>query len=79
VLKVVEPITPQGGAMRIDGFHWTRVTSKLLRFLYEEVTLLPPTAQMSELVAAIDRRLPGPAPSATVVDGGRSEEEPCGR
>ena len=41
----------------VDGFHWTRVTSKQLRFLYEEVTTLPPPPQMRELAAAIDRDL----------------------
>ena len=41
----------------VDGFHWTRVTSKQLRFLYEDITTLPPPPQMSELAAAIDRRL----------------------
>ena len=41
----------------VDGFHWTRVTSKQLRFLYEDITTLPPPPQMSELAAAIDRGL----------------------
>ncbi len=40
-----------------DGFHWTRVTSKQLRFLYEEITTLPPPPQMRELAEAIDRGL----------------------
>ena len=39
----------------VDGFHWTRVTSKQLRFLYEEITALPPPAKMKELADAIDR------------------------
>lgn len=43
--------------MTVDGFHWTRVTSKQLRFLYEEVTTLPPPPRMRELAAAIDRVL----------------------
>jgi hypothetical protein len=38
----------------VDGFHWTRVTSKQLRFLYEEVTTLPPPRRMRDLAAAID-------------------------
>jgi hypothetical protein len=42
-----------------DGFHWTRVTSKQLRFLYENVTLLPAPQHMYELVARLDGR--GPA------------------
>jgi hypothetical protein len=41
----------------VDGFHWTRVTSKQLRFLYEEITMLPQPPQMSELASAIDRSL----------------------
>ena len=49
-----------------DGFHWTRVTSKQLRFLYEEVTTLPPPPQMLELAAAIDRGLDAVARSQQV-------------
>ena len=45
------------GVDMVDGFHWTRVTSKQLRFLYEEITTLPTPPEMSELAAAIDRRL----------------------
>jgi hypothetical protein len=45
------------GVDMVDGFHWTRVTSKQLRFLYEEVTTLPTPPEMSELAAAIDRGL----------------------
>ena len=41
----------------VDGFHWTRVTSKQLRFLYEEITTLPPPPKMKELAEAIDRGL----------------------
>ena len=41
----------------VDGFHWTRVTSKQLRFLYEDITTQPMPPQMSELAAAIDRGL----------------------
>jgi hypothetical protein len=41
----------------VDGFHWTRVTSKQLRFLYEEITMLQPPPHMSELASAIDRSL----------------------
>jgi len=57
----------------VDGFHWTRVTSKQLRFLYEDVTTLPPPPEMQELAAAIDRGLATasgvitlPAPSGEV-------------
>lgn len=53
----------------VDGFHWTRVTSKQLRFLYEAVTLSPAPAAMYELAAKIDQRLaaraaPAAAPAA---------------
>ena len=41
----------------VDGFHWTRVTSKQLRFLYEEVTTQPPPPHMRELAATVDRAL----------------------
>ena len=37
-----------------DGFHWTRVTSKQLRFLYENVTLQPAPPYMHDLVARLD-------------------------
>jgi hypothetical protein len=49
----------------VDGFHWTRVTSKQLRFLYEEIIALPTPPEMRELTAAIDR---GPEPEACSVD-----------
>lgn len=38
----------------VDGFHWTRVTSKQLRFLYETITLMPAPSHMYELAARID-------------------------
>jgi hypothetical protein len=38
----------------VDGFHWTRVTSKQLRFLYEAVTFQPAPPHMYELAAKID-------------------------
>lgn len=38
----------------VDGFHWTRVTSKQLRFLYETITQLPTPPHMYELAARID-------------------------
>ena len=41
----------------LDGFHWTRVVSKQLRFLYEEITTLPPPPKMKELAEDIDRGL----------------------
>lgn len=41
----------------VDGFHWTRVTSKQLRFLYEDITTLPAPPKMQELADAIDRGL----------------------
>jgi len=47
----------------VDGFHWTRVTSKQLRFLYETVTLTPVPEQMHALAAKVDRKL-APAGSA---------------
>jgi hypothetical protein len=37
-----------------DGFHWTRITAKQLRFLYEDVTQQAPPPQMRELVAKIE-------------------------
>ena len=60
----------------VDGFHWTRVTSKQLRFLYEEITALPPPPEMKELADAIDRGLAilsrakaSPEPSKEAAEG----------
>jgi hypothetical protein len=41
----------------IDGFHWTRVTAKQLRFIYDDVTLEKPTAQMQQLALAAEQAL----------------------
>jgi hypothetical protein len=41
----------------VDGFHWTRVTSKQLRFLYEEITQAPLPEHMRELARNTDRNL----------------------
>ena len=41
----------------VDGFHWTRVTSKQLRFLYEEITQAPVPEHMRELARNTDRNL----------------------
>jgi hypothetical protein len=57
----------------VDGFHWTRVTSKQLRFLYEEVTTLPPPPLMSELATAIDRGLEALARSQPSSEPAQSE------
>ena len=43
----------------VDGFHWTRVTSKQLRFLYEEITQSPVPERMRELARSTDRSLAG--------------------
>lgn len=50
----------------VDGFHWTRVTAKQLRFLYEAVTLTPAPPHMRELATRIDQRQNGM--SATSAD-----------
>lgn len=44
----------------VDGFHWTRVTSKQLRFLYEAVTMSPAPPHMYELAAKLDAALSRP-------------------
>lgn len=41
----------------IDGFHWTRALSKQLRFLCEEVALLPVPQRLKALAEAADRTL----------------------
>jgi len=41
----------------IDGFHWTRALSKQLRFLCEEVALLPVPQRIKALAEAADRML----------------------
>jgi hypothetical protein len=55
----------------IDGFHWTRVTSKQLRFLYEDIITLPPPQKMQELANAIDRGL-------AAASGAMTPPEPSG-
>ncbi|CAN1723206.1 protein of unknown function [Hyphomicrobium sp. 1Nfss2.1] len=53
----------------VDGFHWTRVTSKQLRFLYETVTLNPVPEEMYALAAKVDRKLvPAGSPELTAAD-----------
>jgi hypothetical protein len=53
----------------VDGFYWTRVTAKQLRFLYEDVTKLPPPPRMRELAAAIDLGLDQSAGSSQSAKG----------
>lgn len=60
----------------VDGFHWTRVTSKHLRFLYEPVTELPTPAHMQELAARIDRAEHVPAPVAVEQIGNDAPRNP---
>jgi hypothetical protein len=57
----------------VDGFYWTRVTSKQLRFLYEPVTELPTPPHMQELAARIDRAV---AISETGNDALRNRSSP---
>ena len=59
----------------VDGFHWTRVTSKQLRFLYEDVTTMPPPRQMSELATAIDRGLEAVARAQPSPESAQAEPE----
>lgn len=63
----------------VDGFHWTRVTSKQLRFLYEAITLVPAPPHMYELAARLDRdRANEPAnPMSQVVAVRNSPSEHC--
>jgi hypothetical protein len=58
----------------VDGFHWTRVTSKQLRFLYEDITTLPPPPKMQELADAVDRGLA--AASGAMTPPASSSDEP---
>lgn len=52
-----------------DGFYWTRVTSKQLRFLYETVTLKPVPDQMYALAVKADRKLaPAGHPELSATD-----------
>jgi hypothetical protein len=41
----------------VDGFHWTRVTSKQLRFLYEEIVQSPLPDTIREQAARAERSL----------------------
>jgi len=65
----------------IDGFHWTRALSKQLRFLCEEVALLPVPQRLKVLAETADRMLaaqtgPDAAPATGVVAGFASAAEP---
>ncbi len=60
----------------VDGFHWTRVTSKQLRFLYEEITTLPPPPKMQDLADAIDRRLAAASGAPTSTELPNDVQEP---
>lgn len=58
----------------IDGFHWTRALSKQLRFLCEEVALLPVPQRLKALAEAADRMLaaqanPDASPAADPASG----------
>jgi hypothetical protein len=44
-------------ATMVDGFYWTRVVSKQLRFLYEEPALSPLPAHLSELARKTEASL----------------------
>jgi transglutaminase-like putative cysteine protease len=60
----------------VDGFHWTKVTSKQLRFLYEDVTMLPAPEHMTKLAAKIDNRLAeGSAPPEEQVAAATTREK----
>jgi hypothetical protein len=62
--------------MDVNGFHWTRVTGKQLRILYEVITSAAPPSRMGELAAAIDTnfdaraRSNAPAPHQVAVCDG---------
>jgi hypothetical protein len=61
----------------VDGFHWTRVTSKQLRFLYDEVATLPPPQRMKELADAIDRGLAAASGAPTPPSRPSPDPEPA--
>jgi hypothetical protein len=61
----------------VDGFHWMRMTSKQLRFLYEEVTTLPPPPQMQELAAGVDRALDAVARIQQTEASATTESQPA--
>ena len=61
----------------IDGFHWTRALSKQLRFLCEEVALLPVPQRLKALAEAADRILAAQAnPDAPPTAGATSGAGP---
>ena len=45
----------------VDGFFWTRVTSKHLRFLYEDIAFEDPPAPMREWAQSVDAAPQAPA------------------
>jgi len=67
----------------VDGFHWTRALSKQLRFLCEEVALLPVPERLKALAEATDRMLAARTGSdlepaaAAVLDHGLESSAPA--
>lgn len=45
----------------VDGFFWTRVTSKHLRFLYEDIAFADLPAPMRERAQSVDAAPEAPA------------------
>jgi hypothetical protein len=54
----------------VDGFFWTRVTSKYLRFLYEDIAFEDLPAPMRERAQSVDA-----APEAPPIKLAASERE----
>jgi hypothetical protein len=53
----------------VDGFFWTRVTSKYLRFLYEDIAFEGLPAPMRERAQSVDAAPEAPALESTPHEG----------
>jgi hypothetical protein len=53
----------------VDGFFWTRVTSKYLRFLYEDIAFEDLPAPMRERAQSVDAAPEAPALEPTPREG----------
>ena len=56
----------------VDGFFWTRLTAKQLRFLYEDIVLAPLPAPMNERAARVD----APAIETPAIEPAAPESDP---
>ena len=59
----------------VDGFFWTRVTSKYLRFLYEDIALEDLPAPMRERAQSVDAAPEAPPIKLAAPESEREHKE----